>query len=288
MIAKGGRIRFWSWRFLPVPELPEVETTRCTLATRLDGHTITSVHIWQPRLRWPVPEKLEQKLCGERIKHIKRRAKYLLFFTDSGTLIVHLGMSGSLRLNEAGGPVHPHDRVGWTFDNSRALRLRDPRRFGAVLWTEEPLENHWLLRHLGPEPLEDKFTDHYLFSRSRCRRITIKAFLMDSHIVAGVGNIYASEALHLAGIHPARAAGRISLSRYKLLVTAVRDVLSQAIQAGGTTLRNYVNTEGETGQFRFQLRVYARQGENCMACAKPLAGRVIAGRSTVYCPRCQR
>ena len=274
--------------FLPVPELPEVETTRRTLATRLDGHTITSVHIWQPQLRWLVPEELELKLYGERIKHIKRRAKYLLFLTDSGTLIVHLGMSGSLRLSEAGAPVHPHDRVGWTFDNSRALRLRDPRRFGAVLWTEEPLGTHWLLSHLGPEPLENEFTGHYLFSRSRFRRIAIKAFLMDGHIVAGVGNIYASEALHLAGIHPARAAGRISLSRYKLLVTAVRDVLSQAIKAGGTTLRDYVNTEGETGQFRFQLRVYAREGENCMACAKPLVGKVIAGRSTVYCSQCQR
>ena len=271
-----------------MPELPEVETTRRTLATRLGGHTITSVHIWQPQLRWSVPDKLQQKLCGERIKHIKRRAKYLLFLTDSGTLIVHLGMSGSLRLDDVEATVHPHDRVGWTFDNSCALRLRDPRRFGAVLWTEDPVGIHWLLRHLGPEPLGDEFTEHYLFARSRFRRIAIKAFLMDSHIVAGVGNIYASEALYMAGIHPARAAGRISLARYKLLVTAVRDVLSQAIKVGGTTLRDYVNTAGEMGQFRFRLRVYARQGENCMACAKPLVGMVIAGRSTVYCPQCQR
>ncbi|MCH9671910.1 MAG: bifunctional DNA-formamidopyrimidine glycosylase/DNA-(apurinic or apyrimidinic site) lyase [Gammaproteobacteria bacterium] len=271
-----------------MPELPEVETTRRGLEPHVQGRTVDAVQVWQPRLRWDVPDNLHGTLKGERFIAVERRAKYLLLRTARGTLIVHLGMSGSLRLGPNSVPHHLHDRVGWTLNDGQAMRLRDPRRFGAVLWTNGPIEEHWLLRKLGPEPLEGEFTAQHLYERSRGRRVAIKAFLMDSHVVAGVGNIYACEALHAAGIHPTRAAGNISLSRYATLVEHVRDILGAAIRSGGTTLRDYVSIGGETGDFRFKLSVYGREGEPCHSCAAPLKGKVITGRSTVYCATCQR
>ncbi|MEM7250106.1 MAG: bifunctional DNA-formamidopyrimidine glycosylase/DNA-(apurinic or apyrimidinic site) lyase [Pseudomonadota bacterium] len=271
-----------------MPELPEVETTRRALAPHLVERAFSRIDIWQPRLRWPVTDGLEQSLRRVRIESIDRRAKYLLLRTSRGTVIVHLGMSGSLRLCEGDPPPHAHDRVGWILDNGTALRLRDPRRFGAVLWTDAPPEDHWLLKRLGPEPLSDRFDGDHLYRRSLGRRIAIKAFVMDSHTVAGVGNIYAAEALFRAGIHPARAAGRVSRARYARLATAVREVLTEAIAAGGTTLRDYASASGELGAFRFKLKAYGRDGEACVECQEPLRGKVIGGRSTVYCARCQR
>ena len=271
-----------------MPELPEVETTRRGIEPHLRGQQVRKLVVRQASLRWPVPAELTRRIRSTRIGQVSRRAKYLLIETTNGTLIIHLGMSGSLRIIKDKAPPGPHDHIDLQLNNGITLRYTDPRRFGAWLWTEEPADCHPLLRELGPEPLSDDFNDKYFFSRSRGRKLAIKAFLMDSHIVVGIGNIYASEALFRAGIHPARAAGRISRQRYMKLVDAVKQVLTEAIHQGGTTLRDFSNGEGKPGYFQQSLNVYGRTGEACPVCATPIRETRTGQRSTFYCPHCQR
>lgn len=271
-----------------MPELPEVETTRRGIAPLLEGRRVLAVDVREPRLRWPVSPMLARDLPGQPIEGVSRRAKFLLLATPVGHLIMHLGMSGSLRVVSNNVPPEKHDHLDLVMEDGRCLRLRDPRRFGAALWTTgDPLQ-HPLLESLGPEPLEHAFNAEWLHDHARRRRVAVKSFIMDSRIVAGVGNIYASEALFIAGIHPARAAGRISRNRYARLVDAVRRVLEDAITAGGTTLRDFVDTDGNPGYFARKLRVYGRNGGPCESCGTPVRSRVIGQRSTFYCPRCQR
>ena len=271
-----------------MPELPEVETTRRGIEPHLVDTRIEQLIVREHRLRWRVPATLAQRLCRATISGVRRRAKYLLVGTDAGTLIIHLGMSGSLRLVEASALPGPHDHVDLIVSTGKCLRYTDPRRFGAWLWTGAEPSRHALLRDLGPEPLGDAFDGAYLFRRSRGRRLAVKSMLMDSRIVAGVGNIYANEALFMAGIHPARPAGRISRQRYQRLAQAVREVLTLAIREGGTTLRDFVSGEGRPGYFQQALQVYARTGRPCSSCATPIREIRTGQRSTFYCPRCQR
>jgi formamidopyrimidine-DNA glycosylase len=270
-----------------MPELPEVETTRRGLLPHVVGRTIAHVEVREPRLRWPVAKNLARTLAGERIAELARRAKYLLFATDAGTLLVHLGMSGSLRYLPT--PVAPaaHDHIDVHFEGGGALRFNDPRRFGSFIFTKTPAA-HPLLKELGPEPLGDEFDADYLWRASRNRRVAIKQHLMNGRVVVGVGNIYASEALFRAGIHPRRTAGRIARARFEPLVGAVRDVLRDAIDEGGTTLRNFVGGDGKPGYFRGSLRVYERDGRPCVSCGTAIERRVQGQRATYYCPRCQR
>jgi formamidopyrimidine-DNA glycosylase len=271
-----------------MPELPEVETTRRGIAPHASGESVSRVIVRDARLRWPVPAELSVQLPGSVIESMQRRGKYLLFRTDTGTLIVHLGMSGSLRVLDAPAPpAQKHDHVDIVRGNARVLRYNDPRRFGCLLWTlEDPLQ-HALLRSLGPEPLQGDFSADYLFARSRGRKVAVKSFIMDSHVVVGVGNIYANEALYSAGIRPNRAAGRVSLQRYSQLVAEIKAVLAAAVAQGGTTLRDFVGGDGKPGYFKQQLNVYSRAGEACNGCAEPLTEIRLGQRSTVYCRRCQ-
>ena len=271
-----------------MPELPEVETTRRGVLPLLVGRRVSAVEVHDGRLRRPVTRGLAKILAGQKLKAVARRAKYLLFEFEQGTLLVHLGMSGSLRVVPASAPRLPHDHVEIAFGPERVLRLRDPRRFGLVLWTEAPPENHVLLKHLGPEPFDAAFTGDYLFERSRGRSLAVKNFVMDAKVVVGVGNIYASEALFRAGIHPARAAGRVSRERYDALVTHIRTVLGESIEAGGTTLRDFMRNDGEPGYFSQALKVYGREGEPCVVCGNAIAMKVIGQRSSFFCGRCQR
>lgn len=271
-----------------MPELPEVETTRRGIAPHISEQRIRQVIVRDARLRWPVPRNLNKLLQGQPILAVERRAKYLLLKTPPGTLIIHLGMSGSLRILPCDTPHDKHDHVDIVLDNELCVRLRDPRRFGAVLFTKKDTTEHALLRSLGPEPLSDDFNADYLFAQSRKRKITIKPFIMDSHIVVGVGNIYASEALFEAGIHPRRAAGKVSKEKYILLVKAIKKVLTAAIKAGGTTLRDFTRSDGKPGYFRLSLKVYGHGGEPCPRCGKPITKAVIAQRMTYYCTQCQK
>ncbi len=271
-----------------MPELPEVETTRRGIAPHITNRTVTKVTVRDPRLRWPVPRRLSQELAGVKITAVGRRGKYLLLETENGTAILHLGMSGSLRIVDSKQPVGKHDHVDIVFDNNRILRLTDPRRFGTLLWTRRPPKQHKLLRDLGPEPLGPDFTGAYLHARSRGRKVAIKNFIMNGHTVVGIGNIYASEALYMAGIHPKRAAGRISRKKYQLLAEVVREVLNDAIAMGGTSLRDFVNSDGKPGYFRLELNVYGKGGEPCISC-RTLIREIRQGqRATFYCPECQR
>jgi formamidopyrimidine-DNA glycosylase len=272
-----------------MPELPEVETTRRGVAPHVVGRRITGVSVREPRLRWPVPEELAQVLLGQRIEAVTRRAKYLLFRTEAGTLMVHLGMSGSLRIVDAEQPPGRHAHIDVCVDDGRCLRYTDPRRFGSFHWVLGDPALHPLLAALGPEPLDpDRFTGDYLYRLSRGRKVAVKSFLMDSHVVVGVGNIYANEALFMTGIHPARPAGQVSLERYRRLADAVREVLGAAIEAGGTTLRDFTSSEGKPGYFRMQLKAYGRGGEPCGRCGAPLVVERIGQRAAYYCPVCQR
>jgi formamidopyrimidine-DNA glycosylase len=271
-----------------VPELPEVETTRRGIRTALQGRVVTGLLLRERRLRWPVDSRLGTRITGQRIADVRRRAKYLLIELDRGTLIAHLGMSGSLRVLPAATPVVPHDHYDLLLDSGRALRFNDPRRFGSLHWTRGDPQRHPLLADLGPEPLDSGFDADYLASTARGRRVAIKQFLMDQRVVVGVGNIYASEALFQAGIHPCRAAGRVSVRRLERLVNSVRQVLGEAIRQGGTTLRDYVNADGAPGYFRQQLYVYERADEPCRRCGTPIRHIVQGQRSTYFCPACQR
>jgi formamidopyrimidine-DNA glycosylase len=270
-----------------MPELPEVETTRRALAPHVCGQFIQAVCIRNPRLRQPVPPFLAEILPRQQVHALERRAKYLLFACDQGHLLVHLGMSGSLRLAERAELPQKHDHIDLLFDNGALLRYRDPRRFGLFLWCQDP-HQHPLLATLGPEPLTAGFNGAYLYARAQGRRQAIKTFLMDNHIVVGVGNIYASESLFLAGIDPVRAAGRISLARYETLAQAVKEVLHAAIAQGGTTLRDFVSGVSQPGYFAQSLRVYQRDGYPCLHCGAPIQRRVIGQRASYYCPHCQR
>jgi len=270
-----------------MPELPEVETTRRGIAAHVTGRRVQALEVREARLRWPVAPELAAALVGQRIRGVRRRAKYLLFDTGAGTLIVHLGMSGSLRVLATGTPPGPHDHLDLVLSGGRCLRLRDPRRFGSVLWSTDP-SRHRLLADLGPEPLEPGFDGAYLYRRAHGRRQAVKSFVMDARVVVGVGNIYASEALFAAGIHPARAAGRIGIERFGHLAGAITRVLRAAIRSGGTTLRDFVASDGRPGYFRIRLHAYGREGEPCTRCAAPIRRIVIGQRASYFCARCQR
>lgn len=270
-----------------MPELPEVETTRRGIAPYLEGQRVSRVIVRERRLRWPIPEDLDVRLSGQLILRVERRAKYLLLGAEAGTLISHLGMSGSLRLVEAGLAAGKHEHVDIELESGMALRYTDPRRFGALLWSQDPL-NHELLRHLGPEPLTDLFDGDRLFQLSRGRSMAVKPFIMDNAVVVGVGNIYASEALFAAGIDPRREAGSISRARYLKLAEAIKRILAQAIECGGTTLRDFVGGDGKPGYFQQELWVYGRGGEFCRQCGSSLREIRLGQRASVYCPRCQR
>ena len=249
---------------------------------------MTEVVLRRRLLRYPVPPRLLTDLPGNAIERVERRGKYLLLRSASGTVIIHLGMSGNLRLVDVAEPVVKHDHVDIVFDGKRALRFHDPRRFGAVLWCSgDPLE-HELLNTLGPEPLESGFDGGYLYERSRNRKQAIKQFIMDSHTVVGVGNIYASESLFLAGIKPQTAAGKVTRPRYQQLAQAIQTVLQAAIEQGGTTLRDFVDGEGKPGYFQQQLNVYGREGEPCHQCGTAIKQLRQGQRATYYCPVCQR
>jgi formamidopyrimidine-DNA glycosylase len=271
-----------------VPELPEVETTCRGLAPHLSGRRIQAVRIRDGRLRWPVASQVATQPCGQSILSVTRRAKYLLINLDNGTIIIHLGMSGSLRLISGNEAPRTHDHVEIELDNGLVLRLHDPRRFGSVHFTDADPLRHRLLATLGVEPLSEAFTAKRLKQHATGRRIAVKNFIMDSKIVVGVGNIYASESLFIAGIHPTRPAQRIALQRYEGLVAAIREVLNKAIAQGGTTLRDFVNGAGEPGYFAQSLRVYGRAGLPCMICGHLITSRVVAQRNTFFCAHCQR
>ena len=270
-----------------MPELPEVETTRRGIASVVTGQAITTVTIRDRRLRWPIPAGFENAVAGRRILGVERRAKYLLLRTDGGTLLIHLGMSGSLRAVDGGPPARLHDHVELGLANGMLLRFNDPRRFGSFHYVTGDVSQHPLLATLGPEPLAEDFTAELLFRRSRRRKIAVKQFIMDAHVVVGVGNIYASEALFRAGIRPGRAAGRLTLADCGRLVKAIRNVLAAAIESGGTTLRDYVNAAGLPGYFRQRLFVYERRDEPCRRCSTAIRARVQGGRATYWCPTCQ-
>ena len=271
-----------------MPELPEVETTRRGIEPHVCGHRVKQLLVRQRQLRWPVPRQLEQLLADQLIERVDRRGKYLLLSVGRGTLIIHLGMSGSLRVLVNNSPPGPHDHIDLLLDTGSRLRYTDPRRFGAWLWADAAAEQHPLLAALGPEPLSDAFSADYLYSLSRGRKVAVKSFIMNSHVVVGVGNIYANEALFRSGIHPARAAGRIGQERYQRLVDAIKSVLADAIGQGGTTLRNFVGSEGKPGYFRQRLQVYARGNAPCRRCATTIRETRIGQRSSFYCPACQR
>jgi formamidopyrimidine-DNA glycosylase len=270
-----------------MPELPEVETARRGIEPHLVGQRIAGVTIRQRQLRWPVPATLIKALPGQTIRAVERRAKYILIKTDAGTLLLHLGMSGSLRVLPCHTPPQKADHVDIALANGQCLRLRDPRRFGSLLWTTTDPARHKLLKDLGPEPLGPEFNGDYLFEASRGRKLAVRDFLMNTRVLAGVGNIYANECLFLAGIRPQRAAGRITRARYQRLAETIRQTLEKAIRAGGTTLRDFQNVDGLPGYFQQTLNVYGRENQPCRVCGKPLHTLKLGQRSAFYCPQCQ-
>lgn len=275
-----------------MPELPEVETTRRGIAPHLIGRRVATVLLRRPDLRWPIPEEVSALLPGQRIEAVERRAKYLLLHTEAGSALLHLGMSGVLRVLPPDALPGKHDHVDIALqplpgEAPRLLRFTDPRRFGCLLW-QAPGETHPLLATLGPEPLSDAFDGDLLWNLARGRRAAVKLFLMDNAVVVGVGNIYASEALFAAGIDPRRAASSVSRARYARLAGEVRRILAWAIERGGTTLRDFLNPDGAPGYFFRELNVYGRAGEPCRVCATPIKQAVLGQRSSFWCPRCQR
>ena len=271
-----------------MPELPEVETTGLGIEPHVTNQVIQSVTTRTKKLRWPIPTNLSKLLSGEKIQSVARRGKYLLFKTRKGTLIIHLGMSGSLRILDASTKAQKHDHFDLVF-GSAILRLHDPRKFGAVLWTTKDPSTHSLLASLGPEPFNEKeFTPEYLYAAARGRKITVKEFIMNAKIVVGIGNIYATEALFLSGIMPTRAAGRISIQRYDKLITVIRTVLGEALAHGGTTLRDFSREDGRPGYFSQELKIYGRTNLPCVQCKNTLRSRKIGQRTSTYCPHCQR
>ncbi|MBD2857407.1 bifunctional DNA-formamidopyrimidine glycosylase/DNA-(apurinic or apyrimidinic site) lyase [Spongiibacter sp. KMU-158] len=272
-----------------MPELPEVETVRAGIAPHLTEQRFSKTIVRNPNLRWPVPANLEKLLRNQRVLNVERRAKYLLIKLETGTLVIHLGMSGRLYFVSPDTPLGKHDHLDWLLDNGKLMRYTDPRRFGAVLWLNPGEEtSHKLFSALGPEPLSDAFSAEYLYSKTRNRKQPLKSFIMDGHIVVGVGNIYANEALFLSGIRPTLEAGKLSKPRCERLVENIKIVLAKAIAQGGTTLKDFVNGDGKPGYFKQELMVYGRGGEACVNCKTTLKEIRLAQRSTVYCPRCQK
>ena len=272
-----------------MPELPEVEVTRRGIAPALEGRTVTGVTLRHTGLRWPFPENLADTLTGHAIQSVGRRGKYLLLHFAHGTLLIHLGMSGRLRTLAATIPPEKHDHFDLELENS-VLRLTDPRRFGAVLWHPAetgPIADHPLLRKLGMEPFDPAFSGRYLYEQCHPKRSSIKQVLLSGRIVVGVGNIYASECLFQAGIHPETPANQISRSRYDKLADAIRSVLNAALQQGGTTLRDFTHPDGQAGYFQMNNAVYGRTGEPCRQCGHPIKQIKQNQRSTYYCPYCQ-
>jgi formamidopyrimidine-DNA glycosylase len=270
-----------------VPELPEVETTRRGITPHIKGEIVQQVVIRNPKMRLPVSGQLKNILPGQRINELGRRGKYLLLQLDRGTLILHLGMSGSLRIAPPGTNPEKHDHFDLQFSDM-ILRLRDPRRFGVVVWSSKPPEQHRLLQHLGPEPFSSEFNGDYLHRLAQRRHGPVKSFIMDGKVVVGVGNIYANEALFGAGIHPNRPCNRISKQRYQILVKEIQAVLHTAIQQGGTTLRDFRQEDGQPGYFAQQLQVYGKEGEPCPSCGATIKQQRIGQRASCYCPQCQR
>lgn len=270
-----------------MPELPEVETTCKGIQPHIKNQKVVEIIVRQAKLRWQIPEEI-QDMVGQTIDSVERRGKYILLKVQKGTTLIHLGMSGSLRILEAGTPHEKHDHVDIIFENNKLIRLRDPRRFGAVLWTTQNPLKHKLIRSLGPEPLSDDFNTNYLYQQSRNRTVSIKQFIMNGHVVVGVGNIYACESLFKAGISPKRSAGKISKTRYKNLVKIIKEVLAAAIEQGGTTLKDFVQAEGSPGYFQQQLNVYGRAGEPCLVCSSVVKKITQGQRSTFHCAKCQR
>jgi formamidopyrimidine-DNA glycosylase len=271
-----------------MPELPEVETTRRGVESHVVGRDIAAIRVYDHRLRWPVPANLDALLRGHRVRRLERRSKYLLFRFDHGTLIVHFGMTGTLRVHTREPARQPHDHIDIEMAGGTVLRYRDPRRFGAVLWSDGTGADHPLLRDLGPEPFDAAFDGRLLWEGTRSRPGPIKSALMDNHLVVGVGNIYANESLFRAGIRPGRRASSVSLPRMVRLAAVVREVLAEAIALGGSTLRDYVDSTGEPGYFQLGYFVYGRAGEPCRVCGTPIRSRKIGQRNSFYCPQCQK
>jgi formamidopyrimidine-DNA glycosylase len=269
-----------------MPELPEVETTKRGIAPFIEAQTVSQIIVRQPKLRWPIPDSL-QAMQGQIVHQVKRRAKYLFLETDIGTCLIHLGMSGSLRIVDQGTEAEKHDHIDIIFENQKVLRLRDPRRFGSVLWTDQAVEEHRLICKLAPEPLSEDFNADYLYQQAKSRRVSIKVFIMNAHYVVGVGNIYASEALFMAGIHPTRAAGQVTYKQILTLVECIKTVLSAAIEQGGTTLKDFANPQGKEGYFQVKLQVYARKDQPCLKCDTDIKQIKLGQRTSFYCPICQ-
>ena len=271
-----------------MPELPEVETSRRGIEPHLLNKTITGVTIRQHKLRWPIPKNLPSLAKGKKIREVCRRAKYIYLKLENGSIIIHLGMSGSLRICTNKTAPEKHDHIDIVISNNKILRLRDPRKFGCVLWAPSDINQHKLIKPLGPEPLEEAFDAEYLHEKANKRQCSIKALIMNSHIVVGVGNIYASEALFRAGINPKRKAGKISHARIQKLVDAIKLTLDLAIKEGGTTLRDFTGISGQPGYFAQKLLVYGKTGEDCTVCGKPIKQITQQARSTFYCSNCQK
>ena len=270
-----------------MPELPEVEITRRGLEPLIVNRQITSVHIYKKKLRWEIPAYLVDTLKNQTIKKISRRAKYLLIDFKVGQLVIHLGMSGSISVVPTSEPLKKHHHFELILDNSTSMRFHDPRRFGSILWQKNN-EQLTLLKNLGPEPLSYDFDDNSLYKASRGKKMSIKAFIMDSNIVVGVGNIYASESLFLAGISPKRQAGKTSQNRYRILTKCIKKILSDAINNGGTTLNDFSNVDGEAGYFAQVLSAYGRNDMPCKRCDGTIKRIVQNQRGTYYCPKCQK
>ncbi len=271
-----------------MPELPEVETTRRGIAPHISGQIVRRITLRNTHLRWPVDPRLGTILEGQKLLEIDRRGKYLLLQFANGTAIWHLGMSGSLRILTANETAQKHDHIDWLFDNGKLLRFNDPRRFGALLWTSEPAEQHFLLNHLGPEPLSEELNAAYLYQKSRNRTQAVKSWIMDAKIIVGVGNIYANEALFASAIHPLKAAGKLTRPQCTRLCTNIKSILNHAIQRGGTTLRDFVGGDGKPGYFALELNAYGRGGLPCPKCERPLTEKRVSQRTTVFCRFCQK
>lgn len=272
-----------------MPELPEVETTLRGIAPHIQNQTIAHATVRQPKLRWAVPADLSARLQGETVYQCTRRAKYLLIQCDTGVLIVHLGMSGSLRIWHDNAPEpSKHDHVDFVFDDGTVLRYHDPRRFGAILWFAGVAEHHDLLKNLGVEPLSDDFTPQYLLAKLQGKNRAIKLMLMDNAVVVGVGNIYANESLFQAALLPNRPAKSLNLQDCENLVVAIKQILQRAIETGGSTLRDFVDSNGKSGYFQQEYKVYGRAGESCLKCGAIIEKSVLGQRGTFYCPNCQK
>lgn len=271
-----------------MPELPEVETTKQGIKPHLEGQTIRKISVRNTRLRLPVPEHINTLCTGKKIIQVSRRAKYILIELSEGYLLIHLGMSGHLRLCAENSALQTHDHVSLILHNDQALRFCDPRRFGLFLYLEDNPHQHSLLNHLGPEPLSDAFNSDYLWQRIQNKNKPIKSLIMDNEIVVGVGNIYATESLFLAKIHPNKPAKTLSEEDCHILVNYIKEVLKQAIECGGTTLRDFYASDGKPGYFSIELKVYGRKNQPCFECKEPINALIIGGRNSAFCIKCQK